>query len=192
MRGLSRTVEQLNWRGNISKGDQKGTWTTTFNLCFQQTGVNLIYRLVFLRILEGKEFTTAVTATSLHHFLLVQAATAAAVVEKLAEFHGSSIRLILSFSEMQLYSQLQIESNVCLSPHCSSASIMGLLSARLHWNAHEETNSFVFWSHWKFPELFKRLSEMLMQAEVNTIARSTHEGIVGIFNGNAPWWTVTF
>lgn len=57
---------------------------------------------MFLRILEGKGGTTAVTATSFHHFLLAQASTAAAVVEKLAEFHRSSVRLILSFSEMQL------------------------------------------------------------------------------------------
>lgn len=95
--------------------------------------------------------------TSLHHFLLVQVSAAAAVVEKLAEFHGSSVRLLLSFSEVQLYSQLQTESNVCLSPHCSSASkSQGLLSARLHLNACEETNVFMFWSHWKFPELFKK------------------------------------
>lgn len=110
---------------------------------------------MFLRRLEGKGGTTAVNVTSLHHFLLVQVSAAVAVVEKLAEFHGSSVRLIVSFSEMQLYSQLQTESNVCLSPHCSSASKNHGVAV-CHRNACEETNVFMFWSHWKFPELFKK------------------------------------
>lgn len=65
-------------------------------------------------------------------------------------------------------------------------TIMGLLSARLPQNAHQETKAFMFCSHWKVSELFKRLSEVLIQAEINTITQITHEGIVYIFNRSVP------
>lgn len=85
---------------------------------------------MFLRRLEGKGGTTAVSVTSSHHFLLVQVFTAAAVVERLVEFRGSSVRLILKCSYTASSRQNQMFASLLTAPQ--PQTIMELLSARLH------------------------------------------------------------
>lgn len=50
------------------------------------------------------------------------ATTAMAVVENFAMFYGRNVRLMLGSFEIPLYSKHQIESKLCLSPHCFSTS----------------------------------------------------------------------
>jgi len=59
--------------------------------------------------------------------------TTMAVLENFTVFYWSRVRLILSSSKMPLYSKQQMESKVCLSPHCFSVSnTHGAAVSRLH------------------------------------------------------------
>lgn len=175
-------------REHIRKETERA-WTTTLNLCFQQIGVNLFIGWCFLGDWKAREKLELWLLHPYTIFFLYRHLQLQLCLRSWQNFMGPVLGWYWLFWDAII--QPTADRNKCLP---LSPLLLSLKQSWgwLHQNPHEETNTFMFWSHWKFLEWFKRLAEVLMQVEINAITQSTHEGIVCIFNRSAPWCTATF